>query len=203
MSKGPNSFVWSIETLNNWGLKCIYIFKLGLQNDFELLRNLSYRSLNYRGSTVSNKTSVWQKTLACSSKIKLTRQEAIYTITEVTYCCKYYLFRFSYLITALWHHKALLCSPLYFRWGGHIVFGADPVSVRVGIDVSYTRSCLHNILWTSVWILTKFVWIYNWDITKNWFDFGDLDLIFSVTAEEKLKIHGEGTSVFSENTVTS
>ena len=34
-------------------------------------------------------------------------------------------------------------------------------------------------------------------------EFGDLDLIFKVTAVEKPKIHGWGTSVFSENTVTS
>ena len=51
-SKGPNGFVWIIETLNNWGLKWIHILKLGLQNDFELLRILNYWSLNYRGSTV-------------------------------------------------------------------------------------------------------------------------------------------------------
>ena len=51
-SKGPNSFVWIIETSNNWGLKCIHIFKLGLQNDFALLRILNYWSLNYRGSSV-------------------------------------------------------------------------------------------------------------------------------------------------------
>ena len=51
-SKRPNSFVWIIETLNNSGLKCIHIFKSGLQNDFELLRILNYWSLNYRGSTV-------------------------------------------------------------------------------------------------------------------------------------------------------
>ena len=51
-SKGPNSFVWIIETLNNWGLKCIHIIKLGLQNDFELLRILNYWSLNYWGSSV-------------------------------------------------------------------------------------------------------------------------------------------------------
>ena len=49
----------------------------------------------------------------------------------------------------------------------------------------------------------KFSWIYNWDITKNWIDFGELDLIFKVTAVEKLKIHGWGTSVFSENTISS
>ena len=34
-------------------------------------------------------------------------------------------------------------------------------------------------------------------------DFGDLDLIFKVTVVEKLKIQGGGTSVFSENIVTS
>ena len=34
-------------------------------------------------------------------------------------------------------------------------------------------------------------------------EFGDLDLIFKVTTVEKLKIHGLGTSIFSENTVTS
>ena len=43
----------------------------------------------------------------------------------------------------------------------------------------------------------------NGDITKNRLGLGDLDLIFKVTAVEKLKIHGQGTSVFSENTVTS
>ena len=45
--------------------------------------------------------------------------------------------------------------------------------------------------WLS-WILTKFPWIYNLDITKNWSDFGDLDLIFKVTTVEKLNIHGWG-----------
>ena len=34
-------------------------------------------------------------------------------------------------------------------------------------------------------------------------DFDDLDLIFKVTAVEKLKIHGLGISVFSENTIAS
>ena len=38
---------------------------------------------------------------------------------------------------------------------------------------------------------------------KNSLDFGNLDLIFKVAAVDKLKIHGGGTSVFSENTVTS
>ena len=53
--------------------------------------------------------------------------------------------------------------------------------------------------------LVGFLYIYNWDITKKCLDFDDLDfdLIFKVTAVEKLKIHGGGTSVFSENTNTS
>ena len=40
------------------------------------------------------------------------------------------------------------------RGGGHIVFGADPVGVGVGVSVAL--SCLHDISWTGVWILTKF-----------------------------------------------
>ena len=63
----------------------------------------------------------------------------------------------------------------HLKAGGHTDFGADPVGVGIGI----TLSCLHNILWTSGWILTKFSWIYNWYITKNWLDFDDLDLIFT------------------------
>ena len=46
----------------------------------------------------------------------------------------------------------------------HIDFGVDPDGVGVGV----TLSCQHNILETSGWILTKFSWIYNWDIT--WFN---------------------------------
>ena len=38
--------------------------------------------------------------------------------------------------------------------------------------------------------------MYNWDI-KNLLDSGDLDIIFKVTAVEKLKILGWGTSVTS------
>ena len=48
--------------------------------------------------------------------------------------------------------------------------------------------------------LTKFSFIYYWDITKNWLDFGDLDLIFKVTEVEKLKIHNGG-HLFSLKTV--
>ena len=40
-------------------------------------------------------------------------------------------------------------------------------------------------------------------ITKNWLDFGDLDLIFKVMVVEKLKFHGVGASIFSENSVIS
>ena len=79
--------------------------------------------------------------------------------------------------------------PTYLRGGGHIVFGADP-SVSVLASASALVShffCLHNILWTSGWILTKFSWIYNWD-TMNWLHFVDLDPFFKVNAVEKLKI---------------
>ena len=40
-----------------------------------------------------------------------------------------------------------------------------------------------------------------WDITKNRLEFGGLDLIFRVTAVEKLKNHSGVISVFSKNTV--
>ena len=38
---------------------------------------------------------------------------------------------------------------------------------------------------------------------KELIRFGDFDIIFKVTAVEKLKIHGVGPSFFSENIVTS
>ena len=50
----------------------------------------------------------------------------------------------------------------HLRWRGHIVFGADPVGLSVGVGVGFsvvlslTFSFLHNILWTSGWMLTKF-----------------------------------------------
>ena len=43
------------------------------------------------------------------------------------------------------------------RGGGHTVFGADPVGV--GVDVSVTLSCLHDISWTGGRILTEFAWM--------------------------------------------
>ena len=48
-----------------------------------------------------------------------------------------------------------------------------------------------------------FSWIWNWDISKYWLDFGDLDLIFKVTAVEKLKIHGGGHLFSLKMTATS
>ena len=39
------------------------------------------------------------------------------------------------------------------------------------------------------------------DITENWFDFGDIDLIFKVTAVENVDI--QYCFFFSENTDTS
>ena len=51
-------------------------------------------------------------------------------------------------------------------------------------SASMSHFVLHNIFWTSSWILTRFAWIYNWNITKNWLDFGDLGLIFKATTVE-------------------
>ena len=84
---------------------------------------------------------------------------------------------------------------------GYIEFGVDPACWHwCWCD---TVSVLPaQYLEPVVGFLSNFH-IYNWDITKNRFDFGDLDLIFKVTAVEKLKIHGGGTFVFSENTVTN
>ena len=47
----------------------------------------------------------------------------------------------------------------------HTVCGADPVGVGVnvsfgiGVCVSMTLPCLHDILLTCGWILTKFAWM--------------------------------------------
>ena len=60
------------------------------------------------------------------------------------------------------------------------------VQLQLMSVLEWRFSCLYTILWTSGWILTKFSWIYNWDITKNCLDFHDLYLIFKVTAVEKM-----------------
>ena len=40
------------------------------------------------------------------------------------------------------------------------------------------KACLQPTKW---WSLAKLYVLYHWDNLKNWFDFGDLDLIFKVT----------------------
>ena len=82
------------------------------------------------------------------------------------------------------HLVACIYVP-HWRGGGHIVFGADPVGVGVSVG-SVTLPCLHDISWTGGWILIKCAWMYYWDMTKSWLGFGDLDLIFKVTAGLKL-----------------
>ena len=55
----------------------------------------------------------------------------------------------------LWHLLLWNRSLQQFttqRGGGHIVSGADPV----GVGVSVTLFCMHDILWTGGWTLTKF-----------------------------------------------
>ena len=48
----------------------------------------------------------------------------------------------------------------HLREGGHIDFGADPICS--GICIGVTVSCVHNILWTSGWILFFFCY---WVVT--------------------------------------
>ena len=91
----------------------------------------------------------------------------------------------------LYEVSSLIIAPTYWvgfpppTGCGHIDVSADPVCVGIGIGIDFavgvTLSCLHIILWTSGWILIKFSWLYNGDITKNWLDFGDHDLIFLKT----------------------
>ena len=43
-------------------------------------------------------------------------------------------------------------------------------------------SGVQDISRTTGWILIKFAWILHWDRVKNWLGFGDLGIIFKVTA---------------------
>ena len=58
-----------------------------------------------------------------------------------------------------------------------------------------SRWCWHDTFLSAQYFVNQwldahqiFMDIYSWDITKNQLDFDDLDLIFKVTAVEKLKI---------------
>ena len=82
------------------------------------------------------------------------------------------------------HNKGLI----RFSWPWHNVQGHSSRKTENSVGVGTRLSCLHNILWTSGWIFTKCSWIYSLDITKNSLDFHDHDLIFKVTAVEKLII---------------
>ena len=108
--------------------------------------------------------------------------------TTWSFCLFTYFFYYYFYVPLRWGWYIVFGAvppPQMREDGGHIFFGADPIGIGVGV----TLSCLLNIRWTSGWrILTKFAWIYSWDITKNWSDFGDVDLKFKVTAVEKLKI---------------
>ena len=42
--------------------------------------------------------------------------------------------------------------------------------------------------WGSLRSLTKFAWICNMEITKNWSEFGDLDLFFKVSSRKNWKL---------------
>ena len=47
----------------------------------------------------------------------------------------------------------MIMSP-NLKGGEHIDFDVDSIGVDIGVTV--TLSCLHNILWNSGWIFTKF-----------------------------------------------
>ena len=79
--------------------------------------------------------------------------------------CKTYSGKFSIRVLHFFLYFEFFMPP-HLQGRGHIAFGAD----HVGVCFCMTLSCLHNILWTSGLILTKFSRIYNWDITKNWLD---------------------------------
>ena len=89
-------------------------------------------------------------------------------------------------------------SPHHLRRGEHIVFGVD--SVGIGICVSVTFVCSISCE-PVVGFLPNFHGYNKLWHNKELIRFCDLDLIFKVTAVEKLKIHSVGTSVFSENIV--
>ena len=68
----------------------------------------------------------------------------------------------GWMYRVYWNQAAAAYLSLYFyvphrRGEGQIVFGADPVGV--GVSVSVTFFCLHDISLTGRWILTKFAWM--------------------------------------------
>ena len=103
-------------------------------------------------------------------------------------------------------YLVIIMSPPTYGEGDILILVWIPLSsasTSVLVSTGVTLSCLLNSLWTSGWILNKFLWIsvnFNWVITKNWVDFVDLELIFKVMAVEKLKIH-DGGHLFSLKTL--
>ena len=65
--------------------------------------------------------------------------------------------------------------------GSILIFDVDPVvvgvNVGVGVGVDVTQYLVNQ--WLDTYQVS---WIYNWDITKYWLYFGDIDLIFKATA---------------------
>ena len=82
----------------------------------------------------------------------------------------------------------LVLMSSHLMGGGHLFLMQIRLALAWQPWCYCDTSCLYNILWTNGWILTKFSWIYNLDITKNCLDFGYVDLIFKLTAADKLKI---------------
>ena len=63
--------------------------------------------------------------------------------------------------------------------GGYIVFGADPVSVGIGVSVNFFVS-VHHLLNQSMDFDQTYIYTLLGE-GKSWLDFDDHDLIFKVT----------------------
>ena len=104
------------------------------------------------------------------------------------------------MIRAIWNSLKYKCRILQLNFNDSNIDGSFTVADSVPQPTGRGHLILVRIrrrrrrcdtflstqyLVTSGWILTKFSWMYHLDITKNWLDFGNLDLIFKVTAVEK------------------
>ena len=99
---------------------------------------------------------------------------------HMPFCFGFVMRQLNYCVCDQWRllWDGHLCDNYLFSWAGSIIaifynydmsptkgevdilyFGADPVGVGVRVSISGTLSCLHNISWTSGWILTTFAWM--------------------------------------------
>ena len=68
-------------------------------------------------------------------------------------------------------------------WGKEVIrfWWSWQFSRSLHYKYSISEPCVHSVLWTNRWNLTKLAQIYYWDWGKKWLDFGDLYFIFKVT----------------------